>query len=89
MIIHVFKKFVKWKNRVEMFIGQKAKTQLIDNGREYTSIEFEKYLQKKGIHHQNTIPRTPKKNGMAKRLNRILILTVRAMVSNSNLPKRF
>lgn len=71
-----------------MFIGEKAKTQPTDNGREYTSIEFEKYLQKKGSHHQDTIPKT-KENGMAKRLNRILILTVRAMLSNSNLPKRF
>ena len=44
-----FKKFHLWiKNEAQLTIG----TLRTDNGGEYTSQEFEKYLQENGIKHQ-------------------------------------
>ena len=57
--VEMFKKLMEWKTIVENFSGQKIKTLHTDNGREYTSREFEDYLRKKGIHHECTVPKTP------------------------------
>ena len=43
-----------------------------DNGGEYTSMEFKAYLTGKGIEHQLSIPRRPKKNEVAERMNQTL-----------------
>ena len=85
----VFKKFLGWKSMVEKSSGEKIKTLRSDNGGEYTSKEFEDYLKKNGIRHERTVPKTPEQNGVAKRMNRILVETVRAMLSDSKLPKKF
>jgi len=50
----------------------------LDNGGEYTSSEFIKYLASEGIERQLTIPRRPEQNGIAERMNQIL--TKRAAV---------
>jgi transposase InsO family protein len=42
----------------------------IDNGREYTSNEFENYLRRHEVKHQTTVPYNPQHNGVAKRMNR-------------------
>ena len=39
--------------------------------------------------HELTIPKTPQQNGVAECLNRTLVETVRSMLSDSKLPKRF
>ena len=69
--------------------GEKIKTLRSDNGGEYTSKEFEDYLKKNGIRHERTVPKTPEQNGVAERMNRTLVETVRAMLSDSKLPKKF
>jgi transposase InsO family protein len=52
-----FKKFHVWiQNEAQTRIG----SLYIDNGREYTSNEFERYLLQHGIKHQTTIPYNPK-----------------------------
>ena len=56
-----------------------------DNGGEYTSIEFEKFLKKEGIEHQYTIPKTPEQNGVSERMNRTLVETARSMLVDSRL----
>lgn len=51
-----FKKFHLWiKNETQLNIGIFR----TDNGGEYTSKDFEKYLQDNGIKHQTTIPYNP------------------------------
>ena len=84
-----FDKFLGWKAKAERSSERKLKTLRSDNGGEYMSNEFEQYLEEEGIHHQNTIPKTPQQNGVAERMNRTLEESVRSMLSESGLPKRF
>ena len=74
---------------VEKSSGEKIKTLRSDNGSEYTSKEFEDYLKKNGIRYKRTVPKTPEQNGVAERMNRTFVETVRAMLSDSKLPKKF
>ena len=85
----VLEKFKEWKAIVENSIGIKMKTFRTDNGGEYKSREFKDYLKKEGIHHEFAIPKTPQQNGIAERMNRTLVESVRAMLADSKLPKRF
>ena len=85
----VFQKFLEWKALVENGSGRKVKTFRTDNGREYTSTEFETYLKKEGVRHELTVAKTPQQNGVAERMNRTLVEIVRSMLSDSKLPKRF
>lgn len=83
----VFDTFVTWKALVEKQYNKVIKILRSDNGGEYTSNEFEHYLQKEGIKHEKTIPKTPQQNGAAERMNRTLVEAVRSMLSDSKLPK--
>ena len=85
----VFKKILEWKCMVEKSRGEKIKTLRADNGGECTLKKFEDYLKKNGIRHERTVPKTPEQNGVAERRNRRLRETVRAMLSDSKLPKKF
>ena len=85
----VFDTFCNWKSMVEKQYESKIKILRSDNGGEYTSKLFEAYLKKEGIIHQKTVPHTPEQNGVAERLNRTLIESVRSMISDSGLPKTF
>ena len=80
---------MEWKTMVENSSGLKIKTLRIDNGEEYTSREFEDYLRQKGIHHERTVHKTLEQNESAGRMKRTLVETVRAMLSDSKLPKKF
>ena len=82
----VFKKFLVWKSMVEKSSGEKVKTLRSDNGGAYTSKD---YLKRNGIRYERTVPKTPEQNGVAERMNRTLVETVRAMLSDSKLPKEF
>ena len=83
------KKILEWKSIVKKSSSKKIKTLRSDNGGEYTSKEFEDYLKKNGIRHKRTVPKTPEQNGVAERMNRTLVETVRAMLSDSKLSKKF
>lgn len=85
----VFNAFKSWKTLVENQYEKKIKILRTDNGGEYTSVEFEGYLQDEGILHEKTIPKTPEQNGVAERMNRTLVEAVRAMLSDAQLPKTF
>ena len=55
-----FINFNLWiKNETQLSIG----TLRTDNGGEYTSKDFEKYLQNNGIKHQIIVPYNPQQNG--------------------------
>ena len=60
-----------------------------DNGGEYLSTEFKEYLKAEGIRHELTIPKTPEQNGKAGRMNRTLVESIRSMLIDANLPKKF
>ena len=69
----VLSKFLEWKSLVERMSDYKLKTLCTDNGEEYTSGEFSKYLRIERIRHELTVPKTPEQNGVAERFNRTLV----------------
>eukprot|EP00253_Pinus_taeda_P018422 PITA_18422 len=76
-----FKNFHKWiENDAQSQIGS-IRT---DNGKEYTSNEFEQYLHQHGIKHQTTVPYNPQQNGVAERMNRKILNMVRSMLFFKN-----
>ena len=85
----VFKWFQKWKALVENISGRKLKALRTDRGGEYTSTEFEEFLQSAGVRHEMTVPKTPEQNGVAERMNRTLVESVRSMLADAKLPHPF
>ena len=85
----VFSKFLEWKSLVERMSDYRLKTLRTDNGGEYTSGEFSKYLRTEGIRHELTVPKTPEQNGVAERFNRTLVECVRAVLSDAHLSHSF
>ena len=55
----VFRQLKNWKAMVEKSSGYQLKVLRTDNGGEYTSNEFQEYLQQEGIRHELTVPKTP------------------------------
>lgn len=81
-----FKIFHLWiKNETQPNIG----TLRSNNGGEYTSKDFEKYLQNNGIKHQTNVPYHPQPNGVAERMNRTLLNMVRLMIFFKNVKLMF
>ena len=88
----VLHKFLKWKAVEEKSTGRRLKILRTDNGGEYTSAEFESYLsylKTEGVLRQLTIPKTPEQNGIAERMNRTLVETVRSMLTDAELSPMF
>ena len=73
----------------ETHSGRKIKTLRTDNGGEYTSKEFQLYLEQHGIVHQPTVAYSPQQNGVAERMNRTLMDLVRSMLHAKNMEKPF
>ena len=85
----VLSKFLEWKALVERMSDYRLKILRTDNGDEYTSNEFSSYLKVEGIRHEFTIPKTPEQNGVAERLNRTLVESVRSVLIDGQLPHKF
>lgn len=85
----VFETFKRWQALVENYTGRRIKTFRTDGGGEFTSTEFSRHLENSGVRHEVTIPRTPEQNGVAERMNRTLMESVRSMLADSGLPKQF
>ena len=81
--------FARWITELENRSGHKVKIFQSDNGGEYTSKAFEKYLTERGIQHQKTIPYTPMQNGVAKRMNRTIPERVTTMHQHAGLKTEF
>ena len=67
----------------------KVKCPRSNNGGEYIDGRFNKYCAAHGIKMENTIPRTPQQNGVAKRMNRTLNEFARSIRLHARLPKLF
>ena len=85
----VFQKFVEWKALVEKSTSKRLKVLRSDNAGEYLSSEFRDYLSREGIRHELTIPKTSQQNGVAERMNRTLVESVRSMLIDAHLPHKF
>ena len=73
---------------VKRSTSQTLKAICTDNRGELTSTEFEAHLRAEGVKHELTIPKNPEQNGVAERMNRTLVETVRSMLSCTNLPHK-
>ena len=61
----------------------------IDNGTEYMDKWFMEFYKSEGITRHFTTPGTPQQNGVAERMNRIIMERARCMKLNAGLPKKF
>ncbi|KAE8660144.1 hypothetical protein F3Y22_tig00116958pilonHSYRG00159 [Hibiscus syriacus] len=84
-----FSKFKEFRDSAEGEVGKKICCLRTDNGGEYRSNEFSKYLRECRIRHQYTCANTPQQNGAAERKNRHLAEIYRSMLHAKNVPGRF
>ena len=85
----VFMAFKKWKSQVELESSCKVKCLRSDNGGEYVRYEFKNFGSEHGIRMERTVPRTPRQNGVAERMNRTLNERARSMRLHAGLSKSF
>ena len=69
----VFEKFKEFKALIKNLSDKKIKTLRSDNGREYTSKEFEAFCKDAIIKRELTTPYDPQQNGVAERKNRTIM----------------
>ncbi|GKV26186.1 hypothetical protein SLEP1_g35531 [Rubroshorea leprosula] len=69
----VFSMFKKFKALVENQSGCRIKKLRSDNGKEYTSAEFNNFCEEAGIQHQLTVSYTPQQNEVSERKNRTVM----------------
>jgi hypothetical protein len=72
--------------RLELQSGKKLKAVWTDWGSEYVNVDLAVYFWKKGVAHETTARYSPEQNGVAERLNRVLMEKARAMLVESGLP---
>ena len=82
----VYTRFLERKSMVERSTGRKLKTLHTDNGGE---CRVKSYLRTEGVRHELTVPKTPEQNGIAERMNRTLVESVRSMLADAQLPHKF
>ena len=81
-----FKNFHKWiENDAQSHIGSIC----TDNGKEYTSNEFESNLHQHWIKHQTFVPYNPQHNGVIERMNGTILNMVRSMLFFKNVKTMF
>lgn len=85
----VFSIFKRFKKLVEVQSGSTLRILRTDNGGEYTSNEFEEFLQQHGVIHQVTVPYSPQQNGVSERKNRTVMEMARSIIFEKKLPKTF
>lgn len=83
----VFEKFKEFKNFVEKQRESSIKCLRTDNGTEYLSVKFDKFLKDQGIQDQRTTPYTLEQNGTAERFNRTIIERAKCLLFDAKLPK--
>ena len=81
-----YKAFIDWLTYVEKQTGQQLHVLRTDNGGEYLSKLWDKYLKERGIHHELSSSYTPEQNGVSECQNRTLFDRVRTLFINSRLP---
>lgn len=82
-----FETFMEFRKYVELQTDMKIKILRTDNGGEFTSNQFTKYLKRHGIQHQLTVPYTPQQNGVAERFNRTIVERTKCLLHEADLSK--
>jgi transposase InsO family protein len=77
----------EWLAMVEREKGTKLLTIRTDNAKEFKAQVS--WILKLGIQFEFTEPDTPQQNGVAERLNRHLLETTRAILSDADVPKEY
>lgn len=85
----VLEKFKEYVSLVESKFNRKIERIRTDNGKEYSSTEFQVFCKSKGIKIQYTCPRNPEQNGIAERYNRTVMEKGRCLIFDSTLGKEF
>uniref|UniRef100_T1IJB0 Integrase catalytic domain-containing protein n=1 Tax=Strigamia maritima TaxID=126957 RepID=T1IJB0_STRMM len=83
----VFETYKRFHMRIERMSGKKIKAIRTDRGGEFTSGEFESFLASLGVRIQRTNSYSPEMNGVAERVNRTVLNSIRAMLLGAGLPK--
>ena len=78
----VLYKFKEFKAQVENLSGNKIKILRLDNGGEYTSIDFSYFSKEAGIKREYNVPYNPQQNGVAERKNKTIIEAAKAMIDD-------
>lgn len=81
--------FMKFKACVENLTSYKIKTMINDNGGEYLSNEFKKFIKYQEIFMNTTAPYTPQQNPVAEIGNRTTVEKARALLKQAGLPNEF
>ena len=71
---------------IENHSKNRIKTLRSNNGREYTSKEFESFCKEEGFKRELTTPYNPQHNGVAERKNRTIMEAVKTMIHDQDLP---
>ena len=79
--------FKKYKAMVEKQIGKKLRRVRCDDAKKLVQGKFKEYLSQEGILLDPTAPYSPAQNGIAERLNRVLLEHAHAMFLKKKLPK--
>ncbi|MBW0476803.1 hypothetical protein O181_016518 [Austropuccinia psidii MF-1] len=75
--------------RWQRLSGKPLKNLQTDNGGEFNSAEFTRWLNGEGIHHKRSLPFFHQQNGIAERYNRTVADMGRTILLGSGLPKTF
>lgn len=81
--------FINFHKMIQTQYNTSIKVLRSDNGREYTNVQLQTYLQQHGIIHQTSCINTPQQNGTAERKNRHLLDVTRALMLTNNVPKYY
>jgi len=76
--------YKKLLNKAQLHTATKIKILRSDNGGEYVSNAFKALHDENGTTHQTTVPDTPQQNGVAERLNRVLVEKARTMMRHKD-----
>ncbi|GBN69414.1 Retrovirus-related Pol polyprotein from transposon TNT 1-94 [Araneus ventricosus] len=85
----VLQKFDKYRRLAEYLQNRKIKILRNDNGAEYRSNEFKKYLAKIRIQRKLTVPDSPQQNGVYERMNQTQMNQTRCLFIESGLSPAF
>jgi transposase InsO family protein len=82
-------KFKEFKALAETQSEHKIKAFRSDNGGEFISKAFQRFLKNHGIERQPSTPYTPEQNGVAERANRTIVEMARSMIHAQRLKLSF
>lgn len=82
-----FARYHKWlTNRFSQFPTSKIR---VDNAREFTQGDMERYCQQAGIEIDSGSPYSPELNGLAERKNKSLLNTMRSLLQEGEMPVKY